>query len=395
MILTILFWVLLVILLYTYAGYALILGFVVFLKKIVYSPAKFCYPSDCEPDVCLFVCAFNERDHVVQKLENSFSLNYPQEKIQLLWLTDGSDDGTTDVLKNYSQVDVQHLPQRRGKMHAINRGMKFVEAPLVIFSDANTLLGKDSIREIVSCFGDLKVGCVAGEKRILVHDKEAAAGAGEGLYWRMEAWIKKKDAELNSAVGAVGELFAIRTALFETQEIDTLLDDFMISLSIAQKGYKIEYAPKAYAVEKASLNMKEEVKRKVRIATGGFQTTFRLKALLNPLRYGVLSWQYFSHKVMRWVFAPMAMFLLFFVNLALLWQKQGENLNSVVGIVFCVQLFCYLMAVLGWIFENRKLRIKVFFVPFYFVMVNFASLKAMVRYIKGKQSVNWEKAKRA
>lgn len=395
MILIVLFWVLVILIFYTYLGYAFILWALVKLKKIFFHNNFLEFNTDYEPNVCLFVTAYNEKDYITQKVENSFSLDYPKSKIQYLWITDGSDDGTPDLLKKYAGLQVHHQQERRGKMHAMNRGMKFVQAPIVIFSDSNTTLGKDSIREMVKRFSNPKVGCVAGEKRIVEHNEETAAGAGEGLYWKMESWIKNNDAELNSAVGAVGELFAIRTDLFEDVEVDTLLDDFIISLRIAQKGYKIAYAPNAFAEETASLNVGEELKRKIRIAAGGIQTIFRLRALLNPFKCGILSWQYISHKVLRWAFAPLSLFLLFFVNLAIVVQQNNWEVNNFYVTFFYLQLLCYFIAALGWYFENRKIRVKLFFVPYYFIMINYASIKGIIKYFKGTQSVNWEKAKRA
>ncbi|MCF6358344.1 MAG: glycosyltransferase family 2 protein, partial [Draconibacterium sp.] len=259
----------------------------------------------------------------------------------------------------------------------------------------NTIRGHQSIREIVLKFSNKKTGCVAGEKRIVEKEADAAAGAGEGLYWKFESWIKNMDAELNTAVGAVGELFAIRTELFEDVETDTLLDDFIISLRIAQKGYHIAYTPNAYAEETASLNVKEELKRKIRIAAGGIQTIFRLKSLLNPFKNGLLSWQYFSHKVLRWTFAPISLFLIFVVNLLIVFQQGSWAEFQFYSVFFYFQLLCYIMAIVGWYFENRKLRVKVLFVPYYFVTINYASIRGILRYIKGKQSVNWEKSKRA
>ncbi|WP_347840425.1 glycosyltransferase family 2 protein [uncultured Draconibacterium sp.] len=395
MILNVLFWLLLFILFYTYAGYALVLWVLVSLKKLFVNAKDHSTSADYEPDVCLFVTAYNEKDYIKQKVENAFSLDYPKEKIQYLWITDGSDDGSPEMLKKFENLEVYHQPERKGKMHAMNRGMKFVKAPIVIFSDSNTILGQQSIREIVKCFSMQNVGCVAGEKRIIQQDEEAAAGAGEGLYWKMESWIKQKDWELNSAVGAVGELFAIRTALFDDVETDTLLDDFMISLRIAQKGFKIAYAPNAYAKETASLNVKEELKRKVRIAAGGIQTIARLKGLLNPIKNGILSWQYFSHKVLRWALAPPALFLLFLVNLLLVGINNNWESSGFYTLALYIQLFCYVAAILGWYFENRKVRLKLLFVPYYFVMINYASLLGMQRYFTKQQSVNWEKSQRA
>jgi cellulose synthase/poly-beta-1,6-N-acetylglucosamine synthase-like glycosyltransferase len=393
MIYSILFWVLLIVLFYTYAGYGLILSAMVFIKRLFRTEK----PRDplFEPEVCLFVTAYNETEYVDQKVKNSFSLDYPREKVQYLWITDGSDDGTPEALKKYPGIEVHHLPERRGKIHAMNRGMQFVRAPIVIFSDTNTLLSRNTIREMVLCFSDAKVGCIAGEKRIVEKESDSASGAGEGLYWKVESTVKRMDAELNSAVGGVGELFAIRTELFEPVEEDTILDDFTISLRIASKGYRIDYTPHAYAEETASLNVKEELKRKIRIAAGGIQTLIRLKSLLNPFKYGILSWQYFSHKVLRWSVTPVFLFLFLPVNLALVADHQAWSSFTFPAIVLYIQLVCYLMALAGWHFENRKTRVKLFFAPYYFVAIHYASIRGIVRYFRGKQKVTWEKSRRA
>jgi len=394
MILVILFWIFFFTLVYTYVGYASIVFLMLKIKKLYFSKRFPKIDKSYEPNVCLFVTAYNEKEYVKQKVENSFSLEYPKDKIQYLWITDGSDDGTPDVLKKYDKLEVHHLSERRGKMHAMNRGVKFVKAPIVIFSDTNTILGNQSIREIVAKFSNNKTGCVAGEKRIVEKEADAAAGAGEGLYWKFESWIKKMDSELNSAVGAVGELFAVRTELFEDVETDTLLDDFIISLRIAQKGYHIAYAPNAYAEETASLNVKEELKRKIRIAAGGIQTIFRLKSLLNPFRYGLLSWQYISHKVLRWTLAPFSLFLLLFSNIFIVADQNIWLQIQFFSLFLYFQFLCYLLAFVGWYFENKQIRFKMLFVPYYFVSINYASIRGIFRYFKGQQSVNWEKAKR-
>jgi len=396
MIVEIIFWLLLFILVYTYVGYAFILFLLNTFRRVFRTSKLGKMDNGYEPDVCLFVTAYNEKDYVEQKVRNSFDLDYPKEKVQYLWITDGSDDGTPELLKNYKELEVHHSPARRGKMHAMNRGMKFVKAPIVIFSDTNTRLNKNAVREIVSRFSNRKVGCVAGEKRIVEHDADAAAAAGEGLYWKYESWIKRMDAELNSAVGAVGELFAVRTELFEDVETDTILDDFIISLRIAQKGYKIDYTPNAFAEETASLNVKEELKRKIRITAGGIQTMLRMKSLFNPFKFGILSWQYFSHKVLRWTAAPISLFLVFLLNFFIVWKNSGfTNIYSIYTMLFYIQSVCYFLGLIGWFFENQKLRFKVIFIPYYFIAINYASVRGVFRYFRGKQSVNWEKSKRA
>ncbi|NQU54936.1 MAG: glycosyltransferase, partial [Bacteroidetes bacterium] len=178
--LIVIFWILLFVLFYTYVGYALLLFVLLKIKRLIFPKKILKTDVNYEPEVCLFVTAFNEKDYVKQKVENSFSLDYPKQKIQYFWITDGSDDGTPDLLKKYENLEVYHLNERCGKMHAMNRGVKFVKAPIIIFSDANTILGNQSIREIVAKFSNSKTGCVAGEKRIVEKDVDAAAGAGEG-----------------------------------------------------------------------------------------------------------------------------------------------------------------------------------------------------------------------
>jgi cellulose synthase/poly-beta-1,6-N-acetylglucosamine synthase-like glycosyltransferase len=382
------FWILLGIVFYTYLGYGIVL-FVLLRIKRLYKKKKEVILTDEElPEVTLLIAAYNEEDFVAKKVENTLSLNYPQQKLHQMWCTDGSNDKTPELLAAYPDVVVLHKSERAGKIAAMNRAVKFVKTPIVIFSDANTLLGKESIRKIAEMFHNPKVGCVSGEKRIFNAENEAAAAAGEGLYWKYESTLKRWDAELYSAVGAAGELFAIRTELFNEVEPDTLLDDFIISLRVAMQGYKIDYDPEAYAIETASANVKEELKRKIRIAAGGIQSVIRLYPLLNIFKYGLLSFQYISHRVLRWTITPIAMILLLLVNIAL------APFSTFFLVVLGLQILFYLSAYIGYVLEDKKLKVKIFFIPYYFYIMNYAVFMGFGRYIKKSQSVNWERAKR-
>jgi cellulose synthase/poly-beta-1,6-N-acetylglucosamine synthase-like glycosyltransferase len=276
----------------------------------------------------------------------------------------------------------------------MNRGMKLVTTPLVVFSDANTMLGKESIKRIVALFSSPKVGCVSGEKRIINKDSDTASGAGEGLYWKYESALKKWDAELYSVVGAAGELFAIRTALYKEVEKDTLLDDFIISLRVAQDGYTIQYDPEAYAIESASANVKEELKRKIRISAGGIQSVVRLRSLLNIFKYGKLSFQYISHRVLRWTVTPVCLLLLLPAGWALA-ANEGLLDFGFYSTLFWLQVIFYMAALTGWFLENRETRIKLLFIPYYFFIMNLSVFLGFFRYMSKTQSVNWERAKRA
>jgi len=393
-ILKITFWILLFIVVYTYVGYGILLYLIIKIRRLFNIGKKIEIDPNYEPEVTLFIAAYNEKDYVEAKMKNSLELDYPKEKLNIVWVTDGSDDGTPDLINQYSNSTVYHLPERNGKISAMNRGIQFVKTPIVIFSDANTLLGKESVKRIVTLFGNPKVGCVSGEKRIINKESDVASGAGEGLYWKYESALKKWDAELYSVVGAAGELFAIRTELYRHVENDTLLDDFIISLRVAQDGYVIQYDPEAYAIETASANVKEELKRKIRISAGGIQSVVRLRSLLNVFKYGTLSFQYISHRVLRWTLTPLCLLLLIPV-LTVLAYFEGFMGFGVYATLFWLQLLFYLSALTGWFLENRSTRVKILFIPYYFFIMNLSVVLGFLRYLKKSQSVNWERAQRA
>lgn len=255
------FWISLLVIFYTYIGYGMLLYVLVRLKECFRQTPPPPLPADCMlPELTLFITAYNEEDVVDDKMRNSLSLDYPADKLHILWITDGSNDRTNERLSHWPQATVLYQSQREGKTAALNRGIRSVTTPLVVFTDANTHLNRKALREIVRAFANPKVGCVAGEKRIAVQDKPNAASGGEGLYWKYESALKKLDSRLYSAVGAAGELFAIRRELFEEMPADTLLDDFTLSLRIVMRGYTIAYCADAYAVENGSADMHEEEK---------------------------------------------------------------------------------------------------------------------------------------
>ncbi|WP_293667187.1 glycosyltransferase family 2 protein [uncultured Parabacteroides sp.] len=384
----ILFWFGLVIVFYTYIGYGILLYLLVRIKELFKKKTILHFPEPF-PEVTLFIAAYNEEGIIAKKMENCRNLSYPGDKLHIVWVTDGSNDQTNDLLATYKNITVLFNPERKGKTAALNRGMQYVSTPYVIFTDANTMLNTDAIIEIVRCFSNPKVGCVAGEKRV---DTQSAQGAtaGEGIYWKYESALKNLDDRLYSAVGAAGELFAIQTRLFEEMPSDTLLDDFILSLRIAAKGYKIAYCKEAYATETASLDMREEEKRKIRIAAGGLQSVWRLKSLLNIFQYGILSFQYVSHRVLRWTLTPLMLFLLLPINAFL--AVSGNPFY--IGLLF-LQLLFYIAAYAGYRMEQRNLRNKLLFIPYYFVFMNINVIRGFFYLIRNKGNGAWSKAKRS
>lgn len=383
-----LFWIGLFIIFYTYLGYGMLLYSMVKVKELFIKPVMPVLPSPL-PEVTLFIAAFNEEDIVASKMENCHALDYPADKLKIVWVTDGSNDQTNELLKQYPEVTTLFHPERRGKTAALNRGIQYVKTPYVIFTDANTMLNKEAIREIVRQFSNPKVGCVAGEKRVETATAQGAT-AGEGIYWKYESTLKALDYRLYSAVGAAGELFAVKTELFEQMPSDTLLDDFILSLRIAQKGYKIAYCKEAYATETASLNMKEEEKRKIRIAAGGLQSVWRLRSLFNIFRYKTLSFQFVSHRVLRWTITPVFLFLLIPLNIIL--ALKGD---IVYIFLLILQAAFYLMAYAGYRMEQKNIRNKLLFIPYYFSFMNINVIRGIFYLAGNKGNGAWEKAKRS
>jgi cellulose synthase/poly-beta-1,6-N-acetylglucosamine synthase-like glycosyltransferase len=377
--------------LYTYLGYGVVVWVLIKLRPKRQPVAD---SPDFTPDITLIVPAYNELDCLPAKVANSLGQVYPREHIRFLFVTEGSTDNSDAYLRTTygNAVEILGGSERRGKVAAMNRAMQQIQTPIVIFTDANTQLNLDAVKNIVRHFRDPKVGAVAGEKRIQTADSESAAGSGEGLYWKYESQLKKWDAELHTIVGAAGELFAVRTELYEPVSPDTILDDFMISLLIAEQGYRVAYEPEAYALERPSFSIIDEQKRKIRIAAGGFQSMVWLKNLLNPFRHGLLTFEYVSHRVMRWAVTPICLPLILLLNLGLVIR---DGWASVWGMLLAAQILFYGAAWLGYVLEKRQLRWKIVFVPFYFTFMNVCALAGLARYLRGNQSGTWEKVRRA
>ncbi|MFN5418090.1 MAG: glycosyltransferase family 2 protein [Flavobacteriia bacterium] len=370
---------------YTYLGYPVILFL---LSKMKRKEKSFDETYDL-PTVSLLVAAWNEEDIMEEKIQNCYELDYPKDKIQLVFITDGSNDKTAEIVANHKNILLLHNANRNGKTAAINRAMSFITSEITVFSDANAMLNEAAIKNIVRHYSNPKVACVSGEKRVSIPEKAAASSAGEGLYWKYESKLKLWDSNLYSATGAAGELFSIRTSLFERVKEDTILDDFMISMQLVIKGYKIAYEPNAYALENGSENIQEEFKRKIRICAGAFQSMLRLLPLLNIFKYGIFTFQYVSHRVLRWTLAPLALFILFPISII------GISFDfKMYAFISFAQVIFYLFAFFGWKYEKLKTRKKLFFVPFYFIMMNYSVLAGFRKFMWGSQEHLWQKAKR-
>ncbi len=380
------FWAALLVVVYAYAGYGVILYGLVHLRRALRRATPQPARSGFVPDVTLIVPAFNEAEYISAKIANCQGLDYPAHKLTILILTDGSTDGTPEIARRCDRVEVLHQPERLGKAAAINRAMAHVRSPIVILSDANALLNREAVREMVRHYADPSVGAVAGEKRI--RRRQSAAATGEGLYWRYESWLKRLDSEVGTVVGAAGELFSYRRDLFEALEEDVIVDDFLLSLRVAARGYRVVYEPRAYATEESSASIGEELKRRIRIAAGGWQSMLRLPSLLNPLRHPTLTFQYVSHRVLRWSVVPLLLVLLVPANAML-------AAGAVYRALLWAQVAFYGLALAGYLCDRLGYRVRALAAPYYFVVTNYAVLRGFGRFLAGRQPATWERVRRS
>lgn len=391
--LKILFWVMLFIVFYTYIGYGILLYMIIRLKRLFWGkPQETVLPPDEElPDITLLICAYNEEDVVAEKMKNTLAIDYPKDKFRIMWVTDGSNDKTNELLKGYPEVDIVFSPERRGKTAALKHGLRELKTRYVAFTDANTMLNQGAMKEIARQFMDPTVGCVSGEKRVVSKKGGDMAAEGEGLYWKYESTLKRWDSELYSTMGAAGELYAIDPTLVRDVPDEALLDDFMISMYVVESGKRIAYAPNAYAQEYGSANIFEESKRKRRIAAGGLQSIWWLRRMLNPLHQPLVTFQYVSHRVLRWSITPVALVILLGVNIILAIMGAGLFFN----IFLFLQLLFYALAAIGWLLSSYGRKNKILYAVYYFVFMNVNVFRGMNYLRTHSRSGAWEKARRS
>ncbi|MCD6378990.1 glycosyltransferase family 2 protein, partial [bacterium] len=358
--------------LYIYVGYPLVLFIVGFFKRESKIKNEYDLPS-----VALVISVHNESRIIREKIENSLQLDYPQDKLRIVIASDGSDDGTPDIVREYadSNVILKVFEKRSGKSATLNRAVVGLEDDIVVFSDANAFYRKDAIEKLVRNFKDPNTGCVVGNLTYI--DSESNVGKGESLYWRYESFLNRLESRVESVLVGTGTIFAIRRRLYRPVCVD-IANDFQIPADVASQGFGVVYEKEAVATEKVSTFFKEEFKIKYRIIIRGL-TGF--KYLRKNLSGGFRVFQFISRKLLRWWIGPMLP-VIFAVNLLLV------NEPLFLGF-FMLQTFFYLLASMGFVMGVEGKQSKIFYIPLYFVMVNAAALLAIITYISGKRFSVW------
>ncbi|MDZ7265860.1 MAG: glycosyltransferase family 2 protein [candidate division KSB1 bacterium] len=372
------FWLCVSLILWVYAGYPLLLW--VKSRLLPAAPVARC---EIEPPVTLLISAYNEAAVIRRKLENSLALDYPPDKLEIIVISDCSDDGTDDIVRTYAGRGVRllRMPARGGKTAGLNAALPTARGEIVIFSDANAMYDPATVRRMVRNFADARVGCVTGESRYHVSGASQSSES-ENLYWRYELALKKMESAAGSLVGGDGAIYAIRKSLFKPMQPSDL-SDFVNPLQITAQGYRNVYEPEAVSYEDAGDTFAKEFQRKVRIVNRAWRGLWRVAVVLNPLRYGFFALQVVSHKLLRWL-VPVFMAGALLSNAFLLTRSPFYLLTGIGQALF------YLLALLGWRQAHRRALPRAVYVPYYFCLVNYASLLGILTYYRGQSFTMWQ-----
>lgn len=381
--------VLTLLLIHTYFIYPFILWALIYVKNKREGKRQVLNTAfSSKPSVTLVIAAFNEEKVIEDKIKNCLSLNYNNCSINILIVSDGSIDETNSIVKKYlnrfSNIKLIEL-ERGGKPRAIDIAVRYSNADLILFTDANTMLEKDVINILIDCFDDEEVGCVSG-RLVYRNPKNLLSGKGEGFYWRYENTLKILESKLGYVAGANGAIYMIRRELMPELPYNIINDDFFISMGIVQQGYKSLYAHNAIAYEDVAPSEGDEFRRHIRDAVGHYRVIVKLWRLINPLR-GISWFIYVSHRLLRW-FAPFFLIILFALSAL---NKDSEYIK----IFFALQIMFYAAALFGFAAQIAKMRIvTILYMPYYFCNLNLALLLGFFKAISNTQKATWRSTPR-
>ncbi len=387
-----LFWLSVIVIFYILFGYPLIIALLAKIKK-----EKFIDMLDY-PSVTLVIPAYNEEKFIEKKIQNSLELDYSKGKLEILVAADGSSDRTPEIVKKYEDkgIILNHISQRGGKMAAINRAVPITNGEIIVFSDANNLYEKDTIKNLVAPFAMDDVGGTTGAKLIIEDERELSSA--EGLYWKYESNIKKNESVLGSCSSAVGEILAIRKSLFVTPPENIINDDHYLVLDLIRRGYRVLYIPEAKSYEYVSPTAKDEIVRRRRMNAGLFQTISLSRQLLPKNVFEV--WKIISHKYSRAIM-PFAMVFALIGNILAVIFPASVVENKFIylaapynWIILTGQLLFYGIALFGNIKKFGGKIGKLIYLPTFFVNSNFAIFGGLVSFIKNSNSHIWERVNR-
>jgi len=372
------FWISVGVIIYTYIGYPLLLLVSIFFRRV--RPIG---KADITPTVSMIITAYNEEKNIGQKIENALSLDYPKDKLEIIVASDCSTDKTDEIVLNYKDHGVILLrqPERGGKTAAQNTAVLHAKGEILLFSDATSVYETDAIRKIVRSFADPSVACVGG-RYYYVEANSSSAAKGCSLYWKYETFLKKRETLVNSPTGVSGCIYAVRKESFKPIDPE-LISDFVTALQTVEQGRRVVYEPEAVCFEETTESTKEEFRMRIRIIIRALNALFKMRKMMNPIKYGLFALDLLSHKLLRFA-VPLFLFAAFVANIVVLPKHDFYVL------ALLAQVFLYSSAFIGFVLQRRNIKKLPFYVPFYFCMMNFAAVIAMYKYIRGERMVTWK-----
>ena len=371
------FWLAFAALIYTYVGYPIF----VFLVSLLF-PKKV-KKSEIEPLVTILITAYNEEKAIRKKLENTLEIEYPKSKLEILVASDGSNDDTDKIVKEFESVGVKlfHQSGRKGKTFTQNKAVENATGEIILFSDATTEYQPNVLREILPNFADENIGCVGG-KLTYVDRSESDVGKGAQNYWNYETFIKESESRSCSLIGVSGCLYAVRKSAYQPMYPEAC-SDFLICTVVYKQGLRSVYEPNAVCMEETNQRTDKEMSMRIRVISQTFTDLWRNRGMLSPFRSGFYAIELISHKLFRYA-VP------FFLLLTLLTSAVLATSSIVFALILGLQILFYLTAFIGWVFENKGARLGLFAIPTYFVLANLASFLGLYKFLKGERYATWE-----
>lgn len=371
------FWVSFIAIFYIYIGYPML----AYLVSLCFNkPVRKSY---IYPNISVLIAVYNEAENIKGKIESILETDYPKDKMEILIGSDASTDNTDQIVKSYEGQSIMLKRQevRRGKPSILNMLVKEANGEILVFSDARQRIDKDALKELIANFNDDTIGSVSAE--LYFKHEETQIGAGMGLYWNYEKFIRQSESGFGSMLGATGALYAVRKEFFSTIAYDIILDDMYIPMLVIKKGYRAVFDKNAIIYDSYSSGAREEYARKVRTLSGNFQLFIKCPWVFNPFK-SPIAWQITSHKALR-LLAPYFLLLIFMSNFRIVFDSGFYTIFLILQALF------YTFALAGAVFKNKT---KLFDVPYMFCVMNVAGVDGMVKFLTGKQKITWKTTER-
>jgi cellulose synthase/poly-beta-1,6-N-acetylglucosamine synthase-like glycosyltransferase len=372
----ILVWFSLGTLLYVYLGYPILLTVIGFFARRPKVALGYL------PRISVLIAAYNEEAGIRKKIEDTLALDYPADKMEVLVLSDCSTDRTDEIVKGFGAPRVRLLRARArmGKTNVQNLGAEVAQGDVLIFSDATTVYHPSALQYLASNYVDPKVGAASGRYQYFDPEGKSPTGLGMIAFWNYENFIKMMQSRIRTISGCCGCIYSVRRSAYTPLHPD-VISDLVQPLWAVQKGYRVVFEDRALAYEETTKSSKEEFSMRVRVVTRGLRGILSVPDLLNPLKYGWVSFQLFSHKVLRWM-VPFFLLLLFVSN-SVLWNQTWYKL------LFALQIAFYGFALLTLLIPLSRMW-KPLGIPLYFCTLNAAALRSILEVLRGRKYAVWE-----